>query len=643
MLRAAVMGIHVMRSMVVRFSVALSVAGACADATWPDALPREGSFAAPDVVQGRLQILVADMHDGTARRIHRVLVDGDPVELTMPDDAPAVAPRSLVRAWGHHGDSAFVVDELEILAPPPEPLVDADPLAPRKLATILVHWGTPDISADEARDKMYDGATSTQKYFSEISYGKETITGDIFGPYQIGWTGGCDPDAIAQSAINAMADAGENPSAYEQLMYVFPEAGCGWGGLAMLGAPDAPERDSWYNGYFDCVVRNQEVAHNYGLLHTHFYYGCSNGGPFGSSCAFEEYGSPYDPMGYGCGHMAAPQKHYMGWLEGCNIVTATSDGTFNLVPTEVPCNGTQALRLPTFDGRHYYLEYRQPIGFDEEQSGVLVHVSGGWDYYGPDAYMIDLGEGGFLRSGESYTDPNDEVTFTVLEEHETHAVIDVTFPGGGSGAPTCLGGGAPEEQAGVIGTLECLGGPFQPDPTPPTVAIVDPQDGAVFAPGSDFTITAEASDDVEVAQVALYVDGELGETRTEPPWEWHVNEIPEGEYVFVAVASDGFNEAESAPVHVEVRTGAGDDGPADDGGGPGDDASDDGAADGSAEEGGDGIDDTDDALPPGFGLDGEARGCAVHPGDRAPARRTALALWALAAVTLGRRRRSSPG
>lgn len=611
---------------------------ACADGDrFTESIARDGAFATSTQVQGPLQILVASMKDGTSQRIHRIVVDDTPIELTIPDDVDtsALAPRALVRAWGETEGAAFLVDELEVVAPPPVPLVDADPIAPRSLATVLVHWGTPLISADEAADKMWSGDGSTQQFFAEMSYGKETIAGDVFGPYEIGWTGGCDPDAIAQYAMNAMADAGENPSAYEQLMYVFPEAGCGWGGLAMLGAPDQPERDSWYNGSFDCVVRNQEVAHNYGILHTHFYYGCEGGAPFGSSCGFEEYGSPYDPMGYGCGHMAAPQKHYMGWLEGCNIVTATSDGTFNLVPTEVPCDGTQALRLPTYDGRYYYLEYRRPIGFDSDHQGVLVHVSGGWDFFGPDAYLIDLGEGAFLAEGDAYTGPQNEVTFTVVEEQDTHAVIDVTFPGGGSGAPTCIDGGAPIEQAGVVGTLVCLGGPFQPDAAPPTVAIVDPADGDVFAPGADFTITAEANDDVGVSSVALYVDGAISDTLTAPPWEWPVTDIPEGEYELYAVASDGINEAHSAVVHVVVRPGGSAD---DDDGGADDDDGDDGD-DGDDDGGDDDVADTDGALPPGYGLDAGAAGCGCRAGDVAP---TELLLGIAALVLRPRSRRRKP-
>jgi hypothetical protein len=593
---------------------------------------RAGVLGSMDVLQGPYQVLVADGEDGTSWRIHRVVVDGEPVELLLEEEPPAIAPRSIVRAYGDADADGFVVDDIEVLAPPPQPAIGADPFAPRKLALLVLHWGTPDLDLAEADDRLFTGATSSRSYFSEISYGKESFQGDVFGPYELPYSG-CNADWIAQQARDMFIAEGGDPSQYEQFLYYFPSASCGWGGLAMLGTPQQPERDSWYNGSFGCVVRNQEVAHNYGIMHTRFYY-CYDGGgqvPFSSNCSYEEYGSPYDPMGYGCGHMATPDKHYMGWLEGCNLVTASADATFNVVPTETPCNGIQALRLPTFDGRHYYIEYRQPIGFDAEEgtSGVLVHVSGAWDWFGPDAYLIDLGEGAFMRAGDSYTDPQGTVTFTVLEEHDTHAVVRAEFPGGGSGSPTCEGGGAPPDQAGVFGTLECTGGPFQPDHEPPVVAIRSPHDGQSFAPDEMFDLKVEATDDVGVQQVAVYLDDELVNQAAAPPWEWVVTQLPLGTHTFVAVATDGIHEGTSAPVVVEITEDpASDDGPGAVDGGEGDGEGGSDSADSSDEPGGDDDASLDPALPPAFGLDGERDGCRAA--GRAPASALALGLLALA-------------
>ncbi|MEM6995911.1 MAG: Ig-like domain-containing protein, partial [Myxococcota bacterium] len=495
-----------------------------------------------DVVSGPLQVLVADGLDGTSWLVHRVVVDGQPVELNFGDgEAPDIGPKSIVEVWGHDDYETFAVDGIEVLAGPPQMIIDAEPYAPRRLAVILIDFGNgPEVTATEADEKMWSADYASRNYWSEISYGKESLEGDIFGPFTLP-SQGCNSDGIASNARQALLADGGNPADYDQFMYVFPNAGCGWGGLAMLGYPDNPEEDSWYNGQFGCVVRNQEVAHNYGIMHTHFYQ-CSQGGssvPFSGNCSYVEYGSPYDPMGYGCGHMATPDKAWMGWLEGCNIVDANVSGTFNLLPTETPCNGTQALRLPTFDGRKYWLEYRQPVGFDTDDAlaGVLVHVNGQEGHWGPDAYLIDLGVGGFLREGESYSDPEGAVTFIVQEEHPTHAVIDVVFPDGGSGAPACADGTAPAEVAGAYGSLECTGGPFEPDGEPPTVAIASPGDEAFFAAGESFDVRVEAQDESGVFAVALYLDDVLATTKSEPPWQWEVNDLPLGTHTLFATAT----------------------------------------------------------------------------------------------------------
>jgi hypothetical protein len=212
-------------------------------------------------------------------------------------------------------------------------------------------------------------------------------------------------------------------------------------------------------------------------------------------------------------------------------------------------------------------------------------------------------------------------------------VIEATFPGGGSGTPACEGGGAPAQQAGVFGTLACLGGPFQPDAVAPVVAIVSPHDGDVLEPGSTLAVDVDASDDVGVASVTLRVDGQLAEARTEPPWTWHFPGVPEGLHEIVAIASDGVNESESAAVVVDVREGGGGSGGGSAGGDGGDDADEgDGGDSAGDDDGGDG-----DGLPPGFGLDGAEAGCGCAGARH---RGAGLSWLVVLLAAVGRRRRS---
>jgi hypothetical protein len=353
---------------------------------------------------------------------------------------------------------------------------------------------------------------------------------------------------------------------------------------------------------------------------------------FDTDCEHIEYGDPYDPMGGGCGHINAVQKLFMGWLEGCNLVSTTADGTFNLLPLELPCDGTQTLRFPAWDGRWWYLEYRTPQGeFDDslDPGGVLVHIAGEIDGNGPAPYILDrIGTGGFLHAGESFTDPEGTVTFSVLEEHDTHAVISVTFPDGGSGSPSCMDGATPDSAEGAVGSLVCADAPYPADDTAPVVTLTYPADGAYFEPGADFIITADVTDDRIISDVVLYLDGAPVERLYAPPWEWSVTNIPAGSYEFGVAARDGRNQGLSEAVDVQIGM------PAADSGEGGIDGTDGGAATSGDEPGSD-DDSADDTSGPAAddGID-DGCGCTQQRGGA-----TGLATLVVALACTRRRRR----
>ena len=56
---------------------------------------------------------------------------------------------------------------------------------------------------------------------------------------------------------------------YDHYMWYFPQTGsCGWSGLANVGTPQRPSKDTWYNGSSGCVVLAQEIGHNFGEMHS---------------------------------------------------------------------------------------------------------------------------------------------------------------------------------------------------------------------------------------------------------------------------------------------------------------------------------------------------------------------------------------
>jgi hypothetical protein len=163
-----------------------------------------------------------------------------------------------------------------------------------------------------------------------------------------------------------------------------------------------------------------------------------------------------------------------------------------------------------------------------------------------------------------------------------------------------------------------------PDTQAPVLSIVSPVDGATFEDGAAFAIEVDASDEVGVVQVELFVDGASMAVDATAPWGWPVDGIPAGQYEFYAQATDlAGNASVSNVVVIDVAPAfePEDEPEAESSGG---DEPDDGDEDEDPTDGPASGDDTlGDALPPGFGQDrGEASGCVVAP----PRRSRSLAL-----------------
>ena len=181
--------------------------------------------------------------------------------------------------------------------------------------------------------------------------------------------------------------------------------------------------------------------------------------------------------------------------------------------------------------------------------------------------------------------------------------------------------GTPSEQNAHAELVELFGSAV-PDTAAPTVSIVFPQDGDTFDAGAEFTIEANANDDVGIVGVELFNNGTSLNTKGSPPFEWEVSNVPDGNYELHVIASDAAgNLTMSNVVNISVGSApppaGGEDDGGDDGGdsgaaegGGGDSAGDDGGADsgdgaGSSED----EDDDDGELPDGYGENDENAGC----------------------------------
>jgi hypothetical protein len=429
----------------------------------------------PGSIVGDLAVYVATFENGTSETRY-FLRDGAGGERKLVfAEEPDVAPGTRLKVWGIvEGDGLRVAKFAAAseastgnVGRQAEPLIGVPPAAPRILCPVVVNvGGGGSLTVDKAETQFHVGPTSVNAYYLENSYGKNSVGGKTYGPFTYNMAS-CDTMGLADT-LRQMVPASDGCDQYAWVMTPMV-ASCAWAGLGELGTADKPAQDTWYNNSISCVVAVQEPGHNYGAQHSSAIT-CSGVGITDSlaSCQHSEYGDKFDTMGGGCRHFNAWQKLYQKWWGGCNAVKVGSSGTFNLYPTEIPCNGVQALQIPFPGGKtrpfsssggggpatttnltSWYLEYRTSTGFDQGMTPqVLVHVGAApvlptqSNPKGQHTWIVNASGSSTnpgLTAGKSISDPAGGLTMTVMSMDATKAVIQVDYQGG-SGDTVCLDG-----------------------------------------------------------------------------------------------------------------------------------------------------------------------------------------------------------
>jgi MYXO-CTERM domain-containing protein len=480
-------------------------------------------------VRGRLLETIARYDDGTAATSYELRIAGkeNDVRTLVFRLAPDVMPNADVKVWGQQDGSTIFVERLELdddvddgIGRASQPLVGQAPLEPLKLAMALVDIGAgntnPMITPDELQNRVFTNPDSTRAYYLENSYGMQPMTGKVVGSVLSYTMNTCDTAGMARTLTPMVdADVGQKSDVY---LWYFQgrTASCAWSGLSS-------GINTYYNASAGCVVLAQEPAHSLGLAHSSsLVCGASSmlDDP-NNGCMHNEYGSPYDTMGGGCRHFSAYHKTYRTYVQKCNVVRVRKSGTFNLFPTEKPCNGIQVLQVPMPHVRpftnsggggggtrntqlaFYTVELRSPIGFDTGMKpSVLVYAATQFSFNtapsranmrGEHTWLLDMSPGGSntardgsahaLAPGQTFTDPAGGVSITTVGVSADIAQIKVEISGsvtvdGGTGDTVCVDG-TPIAEPGPTSCGDDGGVPPPPPPPPPSDASRDARaDGA---------------------------------------------------------------------------------------------------------------------------------------------------------------------
>jgi chitodextrinase len=415
------------------------------------------TMAAPSATfEGRYVLRHSDDFAG-ARAVFQPaleLKNGDVKELLFSHGRkPNMNPGSSVRLRGEQrGNKIIVADgSTQVMGSgsttPPA-------TATKRVAVVLFTFSNaaiPPYTPARAAGVAFTNPDSVAEYYAQSSWGQLTLTGDVYGWYEIASANtSCSYSTWANQANQAAAAAGVDLASYDYIAYGFPESSCGWAGLAYM-----PGKYSWLNGSGGMSLRvvAHELGHNLGTHHASSL-SCTQSGvrvsfaTSSSSCTSSEYGDPFTVMGSSSKlqHTNFSRGNF-GWLQASNTQTVTSSGDYLLRPIEYASNSVQALRIQRTSGSYLTLEFRQPSGtFDDFPTtyaiamGVMVRVTAAYTTLTQsqlvDATPETTNDAGDspLAVGKTLTDPLTGVSITTLAVAPTGATVRVSF--GGAPPPT---------------------------------------------------------------------------------------------------------------------------------------------------------------------------------------------------------------
>ncbi|RYZ05658.1 MAG: hypothetical protein EOO73_19405 [Myxococcales bacterium] len=445
----------------------LSGCSSVADA--PDA--QADKDAEGESLQGTLRrVVISDPERGSSRFDYFLELEGGRwLQLALPAQ-PNFEPNSRVIVRGEQSEGAFDAASMELAGPAAEEGVGTQqaPLlapSPKRVAVVLFNFAndtTQPIDAARAKELVFTGASSSNAYYKEVSYGVRSLVGaadaagDVFGWYTIDASSGADcaySDWGTAARAKAQA-AGVNFGNYDYVVHYFPKtSSCQFSGVGQL-----PGKYNWINASGSQTIAH-ELGHNFGVHHASSYR-CIEGGaavPLGGTCTANEYGDPFDVMGSGYRHLSGYHKEKLGFLEAANVQTVSAAGNFELAPLEQKAAGVQVLRFPIAGTSDvYYVEYRQPFGFDSFRatdpvvSGVLIRRITVPARGVLQTKLIDNAPtstsftDAALAVGKTFTDAAAKVSFTLTARTATSAAVQVSFDGPPPPPPSACAAGESE-------------------------------------------------------------------------------------------------------------------------------------------------------------------------------------------------------
>jgi hypothetical protein len=405
-------------------------------------------------VEGTIDVLYEDPEDGNARTVFYLNTGTDHIELKL-NSGVQLLTGSRVRVRGRMHKGTLNVEHSEIVNVAQTTSMN-NALGEQRQLVMLFNFQDQPTNRPWTASNIQDlFLNQVNGYWQNVSYGQTWVTADFTGWYTIPVNSTDCSANLTQAADDGARALGYDPNNYSHLIYIFPSCGCrSQSGTTYVSSNPQGYYKTWVYlcGMATFRTATHEFGHSLGFAHANSL-NCS-GVTIGSNCSVLEYGDYYDVMG-AYSNTCVSSAYYRdlaGW-SGARLLTVTSDGLYTISPIENTDNGLKSLRIPvqsdasTSSVTYYYIEYRQPVGYDSYLSnyqsiinGVLVHKGEIVDGYhvSSGSLILDMtptvtGRNESLLAGQSFYDPNIGLTVTLVSVDSLGATVSVRF-----GTSTCV-------------------------------------------------------------------------------------------------------------------------------------------------------------------------------------------------------------